>query len=434
MIFMGRCRQKSNLFLFSCILAAALLLQPYYFVSQSAAAQKENKLEQKDHLSRPLELVNDMDPGPVKDKLLQCSNRELESSDFSIAHRGASLGYPEHTREAYIAAAQMGAGIIECDVTFTKDMELVCRHSQCDLHRTTDILLDKALAPFCRQQFTPAIIDDETGEIRRKASAKCCTSDITLAQFKTLEGRMDRVNSAATTAAEYLQDTSDPVIPVVTEKGTVLSHEESIKLFKKLGVKMVPELKSPEVKMPYQGSFTQQAYAQKLVDEYKAAGVVPEKVFLQSFNLRDVKYWLVNEPAFAKQSIFLDGRYRTSTFNHSKPKTWTPDMEALVRLGVRYIAPPMWMLLALDEKEQIVPSHYAIAAEKAGLAIIPWTMERSGSLAGGGGWYYRTVDTQINNDGDMLTVLDVLARQVGIKGIFADWPATVTYYANCNGL
>jgi glycerophosphoryl diester phosphodiesterase len=28
----------------------------------------------------------------------------------------------------------------------------------------------------------------------------------------------------------------------------------------------------------------------------------------------------------------------------------------------------------------------------------------------------------------------VLADQVGIKGIFADWPATVTYYANCMGL
>jgi glycerophosphoryl diester phosphodiesterase len=34
----------------------------------------------------------------------------------------------------------------------------------------------------------------------------------------------------------------------------------------------------------------------------------------------------------------------------------------------------------------------------------------------------------------MLVLLDVLARQVGIRGIFSDWPATVTYYANCMGL
>ena len=30
-------------------------------------------------------------------------------------------------------------------------------------------------------------------------------------------------------------------------------------------------------------------------------------------------------------------------------------------------------------------------------------------------------------------MLDLLARQVGINGIFSDWPATVTYYTNCMG-
>ena len=59
---------------------------------------------------------------------------------FSIAHRGAALMFPEHTEESYRAAARMGAGIVECDVTFTKDKELVCRHAQNDLHRSTNIL------------------------------------------------------------------------------------------------------------------------------------------------------------------------------------------------------------------------------------------------------------------------------------------------------
>ena len=34
----------------------------------------------------------------------------------------------------------------------------------------------------------------------------------------------------------------------------------------------------------------------------------------------------------------------------------------------------------------------------------------------------------------MMRVLDVLAKQVGIRGIFSDWPATVSFYANCMGL
>jgi glycerophosphoryl diester phosphodiesterase len=34
----------------------------------------------------------------------------------------------------------------------------------------------------------------------------------------------------------------------------------------------------------------------------------------------------------------------------------------------------------------------------------------------------------------MYTVLDVLAKEVGIIGIFSDWPATTTFYANCANL
>ena len=75
----------------------------------------------------------------------------FRESDFSIGHRGAPLQFPEHTKESYEAAARMGAGILECDVTFTKDRQLVCRHSQCDLHTTTNILAIPALAAKCTQ-------------------------------------------------------------------------------------------------------------------------------------------------------------------------------------------------------------------------------------------------------------------------------------------
>ena len=40
----------------------------------------------------------------------------------------------------------------------------------------------------------------------------------------------------------------------------------------------------------------------------------------------------------------------------------------------------------------------------------------------------------IDNDGDVMTVLDVLAQDVGVIGVFSDWPATTTYYANCMNL
>ena len=112
-----------------------------------------------------------------------CIRDRFKRTDFSIGHRGAALQFPEHTQESYQAAAKMGAGIMECDVTFTQDKELVCRHSQCDLHTTTNIL-ETALAERCSVPFQPAVFDNN-GNLVSAATAQCCTSDITLAEFKS---------------------------------------------------------------------------------------------------------------------------------------------------------------------------------------------------------------------------------------------------------
>jgi glycerophosphoryl diester phosphodiesterase len=377
---------------------------------------------------RPLYLVDDMDESDLRATLRRCAAGPFERTDFSIGHRGAPLQFPEHTAESYRAAARMGAGILECDVTFTKDRELVCRHSQCDLHTTTNILAVPELAAKCSQPFAPA--DPQLGT---PAAAMCCTSDITLAEFKRLEGRMDASDPAATTVAQYLSGTESWRTDLYSP-GTLLSHAESIALFASLGVKFTPELKAPGVAMPFEGDYTQADYAQQLIDEYKAAGVDPKDVFVQSFDLDDVRYWIENEPEFGRQAIYLDDRYDEWGFDHADPSTWSPTMAELAAAGINIIAPPTWMLVDLNEKEEIVPSKYAQAAKAAGLDIITWTLERSGPLDAGGGWYYRTISDAIDSDGDMLVLLDVLARQVGIRGIFSDWPATVTYYANCMGL
>ena len=60
--------------------------------------------------SRPAYLVDQMAEGPLKAKLSACSG-PFRPSGFSIAHRGAPMGYPEHTVESYRAANKMGAGI-----------------------------------------------------------------------------------------------------------------------------------------------------------------------------------------------------------------------------------------------------------------------------------------------------------------------------------
>lgn len=88
----------------------------------------------------------------------------------------------------------------------------------------------------------------------------------------------------------------------------VLSHVESIELFRELGVKFTPELKSPSVQMPFEGDYTQEQYAQQMTDEYRAARVSARDVWPQSFNLVDVLYWINNTPRFGWQAVFLDDR------------------------------------------------------------------------------------------------------------------------------
>lgn len=373
---------------------------------------------------RPLYLVDQMEDGALKDKLLACAATPAAKSDFSIGHRGAALQFPEHTAEGYVAAARMGAGIIECDVTFTKDKELVCRHAQDDLQTSTNILATD-LADKCTQGFTPAGSGSD-------ATAECRTSDLTLAEFMSLKGKMDGRDKTATTVEDYMAATAGWRTDLYAPTGTLMTHAQSIELIKAQGGKFTPELKSPAVEMPFDG-FSQADYAQKMIDEYKAAGVAPEDVWPQSFNLDDVLYWIENEPEFGKQAVYLDGRYGRNGIDPSNAESFKPSMEELKDMGVNYLAPPIWMMLALDEDKQIVPSVYARAAKEAGLKLIAWTLERSGPLASGGGWYFQTVKDAMDSDGKLYEVLNVLSEGVGVEGVFSDWPATVTYYANCMG-
>ncbi len=406
--------------LFSTLLALAGFLPA---AAQDTAQPREAQIG-----PRPFYLVDKMKDGPLKQKLSQCTG-PFQKSDFSIGHRGAAMMFPEHSRESYLAAAQMGAGIIECDVTFTKDRQLVCRHSQCDLHTTTNILSVPDLAAKCSQAFSPA--DPASG---KKASAKCCTSDITLAEFRRLTAKMDGFNENAKTPQEYQDGTPRWRTDLYATSGTLMTHDESIALIKSLGAKFTPELKSPEVPMPFDGDYTQEKYASQMIAAYKAAGIPPEHVFAQSFDLNDILYWVKTEPAFAAQAVYLEDRYEKRGLDPAKPETWKPSMTELKASGVKILGPPIYAMLALNDKGEIVPSEYAKAAKAAGLDLIGWSLERSGPLNKGGGFYYQTVKAAIDRDGDTLTVLDVLAKQVGVRGMFSDWPATTTFYASCMGM
>jgi glycerophosphoryl diester phosphodiesterase len=377
---------------------------------------------------RPGFLVEDMRDGPLKDRLQACLTEPPRRTAFSIGHRGAGLVFPEHTLEAYEAGYRMGAGTLECDVTFTKDLALVCRHSQNDLATTTDILLTP-LASTCIGPFKPAQLD-ANGAVLRAARAECRTSELTLAEFKTLRGKVDAFHAAAQTVEEFVapRRAPRPDLGPGVERGALLTHAESIALFQRLRVRMTPELKAPSVDLPFNG-LTREQFAQKLIDEYRAAGVPPSDVFPQSFDRRDVEYWTLHEPEFGEQAVLLDDTVLPPG---------APRARRLARYkasGINIWAAPLFVLLDVDAAGRIVPSRAARAARAAGLDIIAWTLERSGNLAAPrSGFYYQTIDPAVAREGDVMEVVDVLAREVGVRGIFSDWPATVSFYAGCADL
>ncbi len=383
---------------------------------------------------RPFYLVEGMDEGKLKDQLKSCEDGPFYRTDFSIGHRGAALQFPEHSDVSYQGGAREGAGIVECDVTFTKDGELVCRHSECDLATTTDIVATP-LNDACTVPWTGPV---DAGH----PAPQCCTSDLTLDQYKTLQAKMDASNPNATTAAGFLGGTASWRTDLYTGRANVVTFKESIAMNKAMGVKHTPELKGASHQDRVDAIFGSQAqYAQQFADTMEQAGVKPKDTWPQSFNLEDIFYW-IDHTQYGKQAAYLldydttkDDVIIQAPYDSMNRMAF---LKMLKQRGVKVIAPSVPALLRVDASGNIVPSPFAKQLKKMGFGIITWTFERADLRQGAAkaGYYYDFDPTgvAIKKDSDMYKALDVLAKDVGIQGIFSDWPATVTYYANCMGL
>jgi glycerophosphoryl diester phosphodiesterase len=183
--------------------------------------------------------------------------------------------------------------------------------------------------------------------------------------------------------------------------------------------------------MPFHG-YTQQQYAQDFVDAFRNKSIDPARVWPQSFTYDDIVYWLKNDHDFGRQAIYLQ--------EFDTPEDLAAGMQNLSiarAAGVNIIGPSLPMLLSPGPNGTIVPSNYSKAITANGMDIIAWTFERSGPLAtvkARQEYYFSSVVNQTYYDGQYYEVLDVLANQIGVKALFSDWSATVTYFASCFGL
>ena len=153
-------------------------------------------------------------------------------------------------------------------------------------------------------------------------------------------------------------------------------------------------------------------------------GIPLSRVYPQSFTFDDVALWL-QYPEVRDRVVYLDPRGRQPDFMPS-----AANMKSLYDQGLRILAPPLPMLLQLDEQGQIVPTDYATLARQAKLDLIAWTFER-GSILDPNNFMWTRLQSALSHEADMLTALEILARSVGVRGVFSDWPETTTTYANC---
>ena len=170
-----------------------------------------------------------------------------------------------------------------------------------------------------------------------------------------------------------------------------------------------------------------------MIEEYRSAGIKPKRVWAQSFSLEDVEYWIAAEPSFGKQAVFLEDRFYEdgTTEDSNDASTWSITMDDLIAKGVNIVAPPMWNLVTLNDADEIVPSEYAIEAKAAGLEIITWTLERSGLLLDGGGWYYQVRLTLYIEIGRSSIIYMAIRRGGWWRGIrdgYRSWSVTLIHF------
>ncbi|CAE8642701.1 unnamed protein product [Polarella glacialis] len=412
----------------------------------------------------------------LRDAIAQCE-RPLAFTERAIGHRGAPLVAPEESLASWQIGARSGAGYLECDASVTKDLELTCRHSNCDLDSTTDLVTNHPdLNAKCRVPFVPG----------SGMPATCCTFDFTMKELSRLCAIMENeVNKSATVASEYLIGfpgfRSNATGNVKCHK--VESYAFYLKLLKKSGFHAIPELKDTwnSRTEDFLKSKGKNIYwlADKFANMLQTAGFKPWPQegkkshpgtlygIMQTFDYRLAEHWKTTRPKMMVEYMWQvpppeGANCSDGNGDYNGPSGPGGDcggeklLQHLNQLGVNMFSPPIRTLLASGPGRTIVPSATAkILKEMNVESIGSWSLERQGCSPKPDGpnaqpptaaleasslapcwdpdaWYYSTTDGRSTwQHLDVLPILDALFKKVGIRSMFSDYPATVAAYANC---
>lgn len=398
----------------------------------------------------------------LRNKISVCKS-PFKRTDRVIGHRGAPLVAPEETVASWEIAAASGAGYLECDASVTGDLDLVCRHSNCDLDFTTDLVQNHPeLNSKCSVPFVPG-----SGK-----QATCCTFDFTTEELGRLCAIMESsFNASAVSLSGYIlgppgfrtgalaQETCHKIVP----------FNEHLKLLRQNGYHAIPELKDTGTKRTQNFLQSKGKDIYWLADHF--ANTLADHGFqawpseggpaiagatwgvMQTFDYRIAEYW--KKTRGNKVTVeYMWNSQPPAGANCSGVEDCGGEalLRHLIGLGVDMLSPPIHLLITNGPGRTIVPSTtaQALKAMKA-RSIGSWSLERQGCSPkpddpvmpqlpsqflgpcwDPSAWYYSSVDgTAAWQHADVLVVLDTLFKEVGLKSLFSDFPATASAYVNC---
>ncbi|HEX5169464.1 MAG TPA: glycerophosphodiester phosphodiesterase family protein [Cyclobacteriaceae bacterium] len=270
-------------------------------------------------------------------------------------HRGARGLKPENTIPAFITALDMGVTTVEMDLAVTKDHQLVLSHEP---WMSSDICLDRDGKP-----------------VEEKDEKKYNIYQMTFSEVMQFD--CGSKGNPKFPEQEKLA-LSKPLLQDV-----IVAIEDHIKSITRYEVDYSIEIKSsPEGDNefhPGPEEFSDLVY--NLLDEY----LPMERVVIQSFDFRVLKYWHKKYPAVRLAALVentrsIDSNLRALGFN---PSIYSPNYKLLNKQKV----------LALHKKK---------------IRVIPWT---------------------VNEDSDMLSV-----KAMGVDGFITDYPDRPAKYKMTLGL
>jgi glycerophosphoryl diester phosphodiesterase len=300
-----------------------------------------------------------------------------------IAHRGASGFLPEHTLEAATLAASMKPDFIEQDLVMTKDRKLIVLH---DIHLETVTNV-------------ASVFPD-----RKRQDGRFYALDFTLDELRALSVHERRNQSNSQVFANRYQGSAH---------FTIATFEEQIELIGNLNrqldlnIGFYPEIKSPAWHRS-QGYDISKATVEILrkynLDKASA------NIFVQCFDFAEIKRLRNSLSLKAKLvQLIAENSWGESTTDYDYIKS--PEGLAEVAQYADGIGPWIPQLIEFKQTE-MTKTVLADLAKKNKLLIHPYTHRLD------------QLPPQISSD----KLLDMLFDEVGVDGVFSDFPIAVKHY------